>query len=275
MNIKQFFSGRIRIAALLAALIPAAQFSLFTLAFSAHADDLPKIVRESKGSVLAVGTFAPLRNPQFRFAGTGFVIGDGLTLVTNAHVVPQTLDVPGKEVLAVARAKGGGGTDIESFTAEVMKIDRGDDLAVLKFKSDTPLPALRLAAPARLEEGTGIAMLGYPLGVTLGLIPAVHRGVVSALAPLAVPKINSQQVDARTIRRMRGDTENTIYQLDAVAYPGNSGSPLLSTATGEVVGIINAGLVKGTRESAATNPTGISYAVPVDSLHKLLGTPKS
>jgi serine protease Do len=247
--------------------------ALFSLAVS-FADELPRIVRESKGSVLAVGTFAPLRNPQFRFAGTGFVIGDGMTVVTNAHVVPQTLDVPGKEVVAVARAKGGGGTDIEAFPAEVLKIDRGDDLAVLKFKTEIALPALKLATPARIEEGTGIAMIGYPLGVTLGLIPAVHRGVISALAPLSTPKSNSQQVDARTIRRMRNDAENTIYQLDAVAYPGNSGSPLLSTTTGEVVGIINAGLVKGTREAAATNPTGISYAVPVDALHRLLGTPK-
>jgi serine protease Do len=273
MKVNQFLSGLSK-PSFAARVLSAAQCLMVSLSFSAHADDLPKIVREAKGSVLAVGTFAPLRNPQFRFAGTGFVIGDGLTLVTNAHLVPQTLDVPGKEVIAVARAKGGGGTDIESFTAEVIKIDRGDDLAVLRIKSEVALPALRLAKSERLEEGTGIAMLGYPLGVTLGLIPAVHRGVVSALAPLAVPKLNSQQVDARTIRRMRGDVENTIYQLDAVAYPGNSGSPLLSTTTGEVVGIINAGLVKGTREAAATNPTGISYAVPVDSLHKLLGMPK-
>ena len=245
-----------------------------TISGASFADELPRIVREAKPSVLAVGTFAPLRNPQFRFAGTGFVIGDGMTVVTNAHVVPQTLDVPGKEVVAVARAKGGGGTDIEAFTAEVIHIDRGDDLAVLKFKSEVVLPALKLAAPARIDEGTSIAMIGYPLGVTLGLIPAVHRGVISALAPLAAPKLNSQQVDARTIRRMRVDAENTIYQLDAVAYPGNSGSPLLSVVTGEVVGIINAGLVKGTREAAATNPTGISYAVPVDALLRLLSTQK-
>ena len=44
---------------------------------------------------------------------------------------------------------------------------------------------------------------------------------------------------------------------------GNSGSPLFDTRTGEVVGILNMVFVKGTRESALSNPTGISYAIPI------------
>ncbi len=255
--------------------IPAAQFGAFFSALfiflggDLKADDLPKIVREAKPSVFAVGTFQPLRNPAFRFSGTGFVVGNGLTLITNAHVVPLSLDTTQKEVLAVARAKSGDGTDIEIFRAEVIRTDRSDDLAVIRINHDTPLPALKLAAGKRMEEGASVALIGYPIGSALGLIPAVHRGTVAALAPMAVPKLDSTQVDARTIRRMRGEAEGIIYQLDAVAYPGNSGSPLFSIETGEVVGIINAGLVKGTRE-AVTNPTGISYAVPVANLLRLL-----
>lgn len=61
-----------------------------------------------------------------------------------------------------------------------------------------------------------------------------------------------------------------IYQLDAVAYPGNSGGPVFNADTGEVVGVINMVMVKGTRESALSNPTGLTYAVPVRFVRELL-----
>jgi hypothetical protein len=44
----------------------------------------------------------------------------------------------------------------------------------------------------------------------------------------------------------------------------------LDADTGQVLGIVNMVLVKGGRESALSNPTGISYAVPVRHLHELL-----
>ena len=44
--------------------------------------------------------------------------------------------------------------------------------------------------------------------------------------------------------------------------PGNSGSPLYDTETGEVIGIINMVFVKGTKEAALSQPSGISFAVP-------------
>jgi serine protease Do len=61
-----------------------------------------------------------------------------------------------------------------------------------------------------------------------------------------------------------------VLQLDATAYPGNSGSPLYDEKRGEVVGIVNMVFVKGTKESALTQPSGISYAIPVQPLVDLL-----
>ena len=61
-----------------------------------------------------------------------------------------------------------------------------------------------------------------------------------------------------------------MLQLDATAYPGNSGSPLYEVGSGQVVGVLNSVLVKSTKESALENPTGISYAIPIDYLNKLL-----
>jgi len=61
-----------------------------------------------------------------------------------------------------------------------------------------------------------------------------------------------------------------VFQLDAVAYPGNSGSPLYDVETGRVIGVINSVYVKKTKETAISSPSGITYAVPVDYVRALL-----
>jgi S1-C subfamily serine protease len=53
-----------------------------------------------------------------------------------------------------------------------------------------------------------------------------------------------------------------VFQLDGIAYPGSSGSPLYDAETGVVYGVINMVFIKGKKESAITDPSGISYAIP-------------
>ena len=61
-----------------------------------------------------------------------------------------------------------------------------------------------------------------------------------------------------------------MYQLDATAYPGNSGSPLYDPETGVVIGVLNMVFVKSTKENVLSDPSGISYAIPVEYLQRLL-----
>ena len=61
-----------------------------------------------------------------------------------------------------------------------------------------------------------------------------------------------------------------IYQLDGTAYPGNSGGPLLDPDTGLVLGLLNMTLVKTSRENLLSQPSGISYAIPVLHLRALM-----
>ena len=61
-----------------------------------------------------------------------------------------------------------------------------------------------------------------------------------------------------------------LFQLDTTAYPGHSGSPLYDADTGEVIGIVNMGLLKGMKDPAVGQPSGISFAVPVRFLEALL-----
>jgi S1-C subfamily serine protease len=85
--------------------------------------------------------------------------------------------------------------------------------------------------------------------------------MIAAIAPIAIPQGRSAELDAKVIRRLTSGTFN-IFQLDATAYPGNSGSPIYDASSGEVIGVVNMVLVKGTKEAALSQPSGITYAVP-------------
>ncbi len=217
-----------------------------------------------KPSIVAIGTFSRLQNPQFRFLGSGFVAGDGRQIVTSAHVLP-TIDPARNEVLAIAIPLG---RQSRVYEAKPQSINRDADLAVLE-SSGPAMPALTIAAADEAREGNEVLLLGFPIGGALGLFPAVHRGIIAAITPMISPASNSSALKASQLTVMRGDPI-TLLQLDATTFPGNSGGPVIDTATGRVVGVVNLGLAKGNRESAIQYPSGISYAIPVRYLLPLL-----
>ncbi len=236
---------------------------------AAHADRLDTIERV-RVSIVAVGTFERTRVPQFQFRGTGFVVGDGSLIVTNAHVLPPLLDPTRMEALAIlvpGLPKDGKDT-AQVREAKQQAVDPESDLAVLKL-SGPPMPALKVRDDDKVRAGQEIFFTGYPIGAVLGPYPATHRGIISAITPIAIPQARAGDLDARTIRRLTSGSF-AVYQLDATAYPGNSGSPLYDPETGEVLGVVNMVFVKGTKEAALTDPSGISYAVPATYLQRLL-----
>jgi S1-C subfamily serine protease len=103
----------------------------------------------------------------------------------------------------------------------------------------------------------------------LGLFPVTHRAMIAAVTPIAIPAARADQLDARSARRL-SRASFPVFQLDATAYPGNSGSPLYHPESGAVIGIVNSVFVKGTRESALAQPSGITYAIPARQLIELL-----
>jgi len=235
------------------------------------ADALDTIARV-RSSIVGVGSFERTRAPPFNFRGTGFVVADGLTVVTNAHVLPTVLDPGRAEVLAVA-IPATGTTPASVREATRIAVDYDSDLALLKL-SGTPLPALRVRDSSAVREGQEFLLTGYPIGTVLGLVPATHRGIVSAITPIAIPQGRAGDLDAAVVRRL-GGSPFPVFQLDATAYPGNSGSPIYDPATGDVFGIVNMVFVKGTKEAALSQPSGITYAVPSSYLEALLQNARS
>ena len=233
--------------------------------------DRPDLIASVKRSIVAVGTFVPSRNPKFQFYGTGFVVGDGTLVATNEHVIPRLLDSQSNEALVVA-VPNGPQVDIRSAKREAS--NSAADVILIKIDG-TPLPALALEATGNLREGEDLLFTGFPLGSALGLAPVTHTAMLSAITPISLPVARSNQLDARAVRQL-SEGPMQILQLDGTAFPGNSGSPLYRPGSGRVVGIVNMVFVKSTKESALSEPSGISYAIPiryllalVEGLHKL------
>ena len=234
-------------------------------ALPVQAQEMVEVIKRVKPAVVAVGTFQQTRSPSADFRGTGFAVGDGLSVITNAHVLPAALNTEQKEMLGIITGEGAAPV---FRTATVAAVDKEHDLAHLRI-SGTPLPVLKLQDSDKVEEGQMLGFTGFPLGMLLGIRHVTHRAMLSAHTPLAMPASTASRLDAKMIAQIQRSSL-MVFQLDATAYPGNSGSPLFDPATGGVVGIINMVYVKGVGENAVSNPSGIAYAIPGNYISRLL-----
>lgn len=227
--------------------------------------DLVRTIERIKPSVVGVGTFQKMRSPSVNFLGTGFVVDDGQHIITNAHVIPDSMDVTRNESLIVLT---GSGDKPELRTATMAALDKEHDLALLKI-SGAPLPPLKIGDAEKIREGQTLAFTGFPIGMILGFYPVTHRTIISSITPIILPAHNTKQLDAGKIRQLQKSAFK-VFQLDGTAYPGSSGSPLYDPDTGEVYGVVNMVFVKGKKESALSNPSGISYAIPGSYIGNLI-----
>ena len=170
--------------------------------------------------------------------GTGVVIVDKGTILTNLHVVQ------GAEKVKVVFFDG-----LET-EATVVGMQPENDLAVLQAKTiPDDLFAATLRSTADLAVGDQVVAVGFPFGIG----PSVSSGVVSGLK--------------REFRSPEGGKVlSNLIQFDAAANPGNSGGPLV-TADGEVVGIVTA-ILNPTRQRVFV---GIGFAVPIENAAGALG----
>ena len=170
--------------------------------------------------------------------GTGVVIVDNGTILTNLHVVS------GAERIMVTFMDG-----LES-NATVTGMRPEHDLAVIRAqKIPDDMMAATMASTDKLSHGDHVFAVGFPFGIG----PSVSAGVVSGL------KRNFMSPEGKRLL-------TNLIQFDAAANPGNSGGPLV-TAEGEVVGIVTAIL----NPTEARTFIGIGFAVPIESAASAVG----
>jgi S1-C subfamily serine protease len=175
-----------------------------------------------------------------RSLGTGVVIIDNGTILTNLHVVA------GAKRVKVRFANG------QESDAMLIGAQPEHDLAVLKALTlPDDLEAATMRSTSDLRPGDHVIAVGHPFGIG----PSVSYGVVSGLK--------------REFRAPDGaKTLTNLIQFDAAANPGNSGGPLV-TMDGQVVGIVTAIL----NPSEQRTFIGIGFAVPIENAAAAAGMP--
>jgi S1-C subfamily serine protease len=180
--------------------------------------------------------------------GSGFVWDTQGRVVTNFHVVRDTLEVGddgsvGIRSTATVRVTLAGGS---SWNARLVGVAPDNDLAVLQI--DAPADQLKpipVGSSGDLEVGQTVYAIGNPYGERL----TFTHGIVSAL---------DREIQSATDRPITG-----VIQTDASLNPGNSGGPLLDK-DGRLIGV----------NTAITSPSGgnvgIGYAIPVDTVNRVV-----
>lgn len=228
--------------------------------------DMRQVVARVRPSVVLLGSYQALGSPRFALRGAGFVVGMGEQahsnlVVTNAHVLAATAAAtPDNDPRALVVQIGAADHPWEMRHADVLVLDREHDLALLRFEG-AAAPALHVRDSLDVQEGQAVGFTGFPLGNALGFSPVTHRGMISSIAPAALPMATAQQLSGATARGLRQGSFD-VFQIDGTAYPGNSGGPLFDVQNGDVLGVVNMVLLRGTREAPLALPSGISYAIP-------------
>ncbi len=228
---------------------------------------LPETINKLKPSIVLVGTYKATNNPRFQLRGSGFIVGDGTKIVTNAHVLPEQGSLQEGQIL-VAQLRLGQGGEWQMRPVTHLETDPAHDLSLLQMDGPAA-PAIAIGDSSRVREGDDLAFMGFPIGGILGFSIVTHRAMVSSITTAALPSPSAGRLSEKAILGLRNGTF-PIFQLDATAYPGNSGGPLFDPVNGELVGVLNMVLIKGTRESALSQPSGIAYAIPSSHVKDLL-----
>jgi S1-C subfamily serine protease len=186
------------------------------------------------------GTDSKENAPVERGIGTGVVIIDNGTILTNLHVIA------GAKKVRVTFFDG------SESDAVVLSTQPENDLAVLRAKTiPDDLEAATMRSTADLAPGDQVVAVGFPFGIG----PSASAGVVSGL------KRQFRSPDGQQML-------SNLIQFDAAANPGNSGGPLV-TMDGEVVGIVTA-ILNPSRQRVFI---GIGFAVPIENAAAAAGMP--
>jgi serine protease Do len=169
-----------------------------------------------------------VRNRAYESVGSGFIIDSRGYVLTNHHVISQTVDLL---VSVSGKVKG-------DFPATVIAVDPTADLALIKISGAQALSEARLGDSHTVQAGDWVLAFGSPFG----LEQTVTQGIISSKRESLV---------------VEGISYGDMLQTDAPINRGSSGGPLCNL-TAEVIGINTAIYGPGTVFS------GTGFAIPVD-----------
>ena len=215
--------------------------------FDGESIDVAAVLSSLEDSVVSIETSVRSRRGPFvtqgEGAGTGVVIDDAGSILTNAHVVD------GASAIQVTLA----GED-QPRAAQLIASDAAADVAVLRVQDHDGLVAAPTAPEGSAAVGDQVVAIGNALALEGGM--TVTQGIVSAVE--------------RSIGTGSG-TLTGLIQTDAAISSGNSGGPLVDAA-GRVVGINTAVAASGGGVEASNIGFAISIETALQVAQELLQT---
>ena len=164
-------------------------------------------------------------------AGTGFIVDEDGTILTNKHVVSDD-----QAQYTVVMSDG------ERYSAKVTAVDPVNDIAVVKISDGAgrQFPAVSLGDSDNLQIGQSVIAIGNALGefdntVSVGVISGMQRSITAYGAGT-------------------DEVLEDLIQTDAAINEGNSGGPLLNLK-GEVIGINTA---------IASGAQNVGFVIPIN-----------
>ena len=174
-----------------------------------------------------------VKNENLGSTGSGFIVNDYGYVVTNYHVIADSVSI----VIADYTEK--------EYSAEVVGYDKDMDLALL-YSESLNLKAATLADSDLAKLGETVIAIGCPSGSGFSL--SVSDGIISGF---------DRHINATNVG---------MIQTNAPLNPGNSGGPLFDSK-GNVVGIVTAKLTYKTDINGEQTPLdGIAYATPINAV---------
>jgi S1-C subfamily serine protease len=178
-----------------------------------------------------------------RAAGTGIVLTANGEVLTNNHVINGATQISVTDI-------GNG----QTYQANVVGYDRGDDVAVLQLVNASGLKTVTLADSSKVATSQQVVAIGNAGGV--GGTPSVAGGTVTDL---------NQSITASDDSDGTSEQLTGLIQVNANVQPGDSGGPLVNTS-GQVIGIDTAASA-GT--SIQASQSGAGFAIPINKANNI------
>jgi len=221
-----------------------AMLSVFCLLnlFQDHPLSPKEILQNSKRAVVFISATTAEGVSSF---GSGFIIANNGLILTANHVVRLSAvrnsdgHISGEYYTSIF-VDLADGTRVPAVPVGPISDDSvSGDFAILKI-ARRGLTSLTLGSSSELEEGDGVTIVGFPLGIGKRYCLS---GQVAARYTMPLPVKGIEKVSA----------DGILLQVPAVS--GLSGSPVISNKTGAVVGIISLKLAGITQELGAIRET--------------------
>jgi S1-C subfamily serine protease len=181
---------------------------------------------------------------QGEVAGTGMIITSNGEVLTNNHVIDDTVNIR-------AQIDGTG----KVYQVKVIGYDASDDVALVQLVGASGLPTVPIGDSSALTAGDSITVLGNAEGK--GGTPAEVTGTVSGLGQTITASDDSEDTETLT----------GMIEVNAAIEPGDSGGPEINSA-GKVIGMTTAGQTSGNPGHEAASTTG--FAIPINKAMQII-----